>query len=153
MDGGGTVPPLLTPDATPRGSTVARIAAGFAAAATLISCATFTLGTVLFAPLGVLAARAIARRRGRTLARGAAWLGAVLACFVGVPLVFGLLLTKAPPGTVASVRAAMDSAQTKQKPAQLPDWLERVTRLAPSSEVPRPTRSSPPVPSSPSSAS
>ena len=106
---------------------IGRILAAVAAALTLFFSATFTLGTVLVAPIGVLAARGLARRGNRPLSRGAAWLGAVVASFLAVPLVFGGLFLAAPPGTAAAVRSAMDSAQARQKPAELPPWLERVT--------------------------
>ena len=109
------------------GPMAARAAAAAGGIVTLVVSATFTMGISLFAPLGVLGARALAKRRGGRLSRGAAWLGAALASVIGVPLVFGLLLTKAPPGTVASIRSAMDSAQAEQKPTELPEWLQRVT--------------------------
>ena len=109
------------------GSVAARTAAAGGGIAILFGSALITMGTSLFAPFGVLGARAIAKRRGGRLSRGAAWLGAVLASVIGVPLVVGFLLSKAPAGTVASIRSAMDSAQTQQKPTELPEWLERVS--------------------------
>jgi hypothetical protein len=115
-------------DDPPRvGSAVARAAAAIGGVVTLVVSATFTMGTSLFAPLGVLGARSLAKRRGGRLTRGPAWLGAALASVIGVPLVFGFMLTKAPPGTVASIRSAMDSAQAERKDAELPEWLQRVT--------------------------
>lgn len=104
----------------------ARIGAAAAGAIVLVVCATFTLGTVLVAPLGVLVARALARRQQRRLTRGAAWLGAVAGSFIAVPLVFAGLLAMAPSGTMAAVRSGMDSAQARQKPPELPEWLERI---------------------------
>jgi hypothetical protein len=124
--GSSAYPGLPALPEQPAGSRFGRVAAAAASVLTLLACATFTLGTVLVAPLGVLVARALARRRGGILTRGPAWAGAVLASFLGVPIVFALLLTQAPPGTVAGVRAAMDSAQTHQKPAEMPEWLQRV---------------------------
>src|SRR5688572_24257222 len=107
---------------------IKRILAAIAGGLTLFAtAATVILGTVLAAPIGVLVARALARRKNRPLSRGAAWLGAVIASFLAVPLVALGLLAMAPPGTVADIRAGMDSAQAHQKPAALPPWLERVT--------------------------
>jgi hypothetical protein len=106
---------------------IGRALAGIAGAVALVVCAPFTFGSVLAAPLGVLAARGLARRKQRPLSRGAAWLGATGAAFIGVLIAFGVLTYTSPPGTLAAVRAAMDSAQAKQEPAELPDWLKRVT--------------------------
>ena len=112
-------------------SLLRRIVAGCAGIATLIFTALLTLGTVLAAPVGVLAARALARRRHRTLSRGAAWLGAVSASIIAVPLVFAGMLAIAPPGTADLLRAAVDSAQAQEpKPADLPDWLTRMNPQA-----------------------
>ena len=108
-------------------SVVRRLAAAGGGAITLVVCATFTFGTVLAAPLGVLLARALARRRQRRLTRGAAWLGAVLASFIAVPVVFGGMLAMSPPGTIDTARAVIDSAQAQRKPARVPAWLERIS--------------------------
>jgi predicted PurR-regulated permease PerM len=109
---------------------IKRILAGLAGVLTLVSAAVFTLGSVLVAPLGVLGARAIARRRGRVLTRGAAWLGAVVASFVGVALVMAAIFASMPPDVMKQVRAAADSAQAKQQPPEIPKWLERVNPAA-----------------------
>ena len=110
---------------------IRRIAAGAAGIATLIVTTLFTLGTVLVAPLGVLVARALARRRKRELSRGAAWLGAVSASIVGVVLVFGGMIAVAPPETRDLLRSAVDSAQAQeQKPTELPEWLRRINPQA-----------------------
>lgn len=106
---------------------IKRIPAAIVGALILFFCATFTLGTVLAAPIGVLVARWMARRRSRPLTRGAAWLGAVLASFIAVPLIFGGLLAVAPPGTLASIRAGMDSAQAQPNSAELPPWLQKIS--------------------------
>jgi 4-amino-4-deoxy-L-arabinose transferase-like glycosyltransferase len=107
-------------------SPVRRVGAAIAGALILLFCSSFTLGTVVAAPLGVLAALGLARRRRRPLTRGHAWVGALIVATIAVPLVFAGLFASAPPGTIAAVRAAMDSAQTEQKPADLPAWLERM---------------------------
>jgi len=106
---------------------IRRIAAGLAGVLTLVFCAVFTVGTVLAAPVGVLLARTVARRRQRRLTRGAAWLGAVVASFLALLLAFAGMLAMAPPDTMKSVRASMDSAQAHQTPAELPKWLQRIT--------------------------
>jgi predicted PurR-regulated permease PerM len=111
----------------PVASAIRRFAAALAGAVVLVFCSTFTLGTVLAAPIGVLAARALARRGQRRLTRAAAWFAAVLASFIAVPIVFGVLLAKAPDGTIESVRAVMDSAQAQQKQPELPEWLQRIS--------------------------
>ncbi len=105
---------------------ILRIAAAIAGAITLFISSSFTVGTVLVAPLGVLAARALARRRQRPFTRGTAWVGAFVISLVAVPVVFAGIFAMAPPGTVAAVRAAMDSAQADQKPAEMPEWLKRM---------------------------
>jgi hypothetical protein len=122
-----SAPPPLHDDPRPPATPIRRFAAAAVGAVVLMVCTTFTLFTVLAGPLGVLGARALARRRGAPLTRAGAWVGAVLACFVAVPLAFGALLAAAPPGTIGQVRAAMDSAQAGEKPTEIPDWLERVT--------------------------
>jgi hypothetical protein len=111
-------------------STLRRFAAALAGAVTLVVCIPLTLGTILAAPLGVLVARWLARRGQRPLSRGAAWLGAVLGSFLGVALLFTVLLAMAPPGTLTEVRAAMDSSLAKQEPTELPAWLERINPQA-----------------------
>ena len=107
-----------------------RVLAGLAGVLTLISAAPFTIGSVLAAPLGVLGARAVARRRGRVLTRGAAWLGAVVGSFVAVALVMAAVFMTLPPGFVGEVRAAADSAQAHQPPPEIPKWLERINPAA-----------------------
>jgi hypothetical protein len=124
---------ISTTDRGTQPSMIRRIAAGAAGIAALIVTTLFTLGTVLVAPLGVLVARALARRRKRELSRGAAWLGAVSASIVGVVLVFGGMIAVAPPETRDLLRAAVDSAQAqeqKQKPTELPAWLRRINPQA-----------------------
>ena len=113
-------------DRGPAASVIQRIAAAIGGGLTLFFCSTFTLGTVLVAPLGVLAARAVARRRQRPFTRVTAWVGALLISFIAVPVVFAGIFAMAPPGTVAAVRAAMDSAQAEQKPAEVPEWLRKM---------------------------
>jgi hypothetical protein len=122
---------IPTTDRGTQPSILRRVAAGAAGIATLIVTTLFTLGTVLAAPVGVLIARALARRRKRELSRGAAWLGAVSASIVGVVLVFGGMMAVAPPETRDLLRAAVDSAQAQeQKPTELPEWLRRINPQA-----------------------
>jgi hypothetical protein len=52
--------------------------------------------------------------------------GALIISAIAVPMVFAWLFAQAPPGTIAAARAAMDSAQAEQKPAEVPEWLRKI---------------------------
>ena len=108
-------------------SMIRRIAAGLAGIGTLIVTTILTLGTVLAAPIGVLAARALARRGNRELTLGAAWLGAVIASFLALMIGVAGWMAMAPPETRDLMRAVIDSAQAQEaKPTETPAWLQRI---------------------------
>jgi len=110
---------------TPRAGTTSRVASGLGGALVLLLSAFFTVGTSLAAPLGVLVARAWARRKQRPLTGGASWIGAVTASSLAVVALFALLAGLVPPGSFRQSLNAVAAART-QPSAKPPGWLAKV---------------------------
>ena len=103
----------------------ARLASGLGGALILVVSALFTLGTSLAAPIGMFAARLVARSKGRSLTRGASWLAAATASSIAVVIAFAGLASFIPPGTFRQIEgtAATAGAQDTGRP---PDWFARL---------------------------
>lgn len=108
----------------PRTSKGVRALPAVAGVLTLVVGAIFTLGGALLAALGVWIAWLIARGRGKTLSLGMSWIAAVAPVALVLVAFGGWMVTKAPPGTMARIEHATDSAQANPPPP--PRWLERI---------------------------
>jgi hypothetical protein len=108
----------------PRTSKGVRALPAAAGVLTLVVGAIFTLGGALLAALGVWIAWLIARRRGKTLSLGMSWIAAVAPVALLLVAFGAWMATKAPPGTMARIQHATDSAQANPPPP--PRWLERI---------------------------
>lgn len=101
-----------------------QIAAGILGILALGIAALVTVGGALLAPLGIIVAWLIVRRRNRRLSRGASWIAAVAATAVALVALTTVLWTQLPADTLSQMQRAADSAQTHQPPP--PAWLERI---------------------------
>lgn len=113
----------------PASNLILRLLSALGGVLWLVLAALFTLGVALAAPLGVLVAWGMARRRGLPHTTLASWVGAVIASSAAIPLLIAALLALAPPGTLEEMRATMVSAQA-QETAELPEWLQRMSSQA-----------------------
>jgi len=105
-------------------SIAARIFSGLAGIAVLGVTAVPTLGTSLAAPLGILVARRLARRRERQLTRGGSWLAAMIASSAAIVCAFGIAASRAPAGSLERIKEAAAARQSAPTP-QLPAWFTR----------------------------
>jgi hypothetical protein len=105
--------------------TGARLASGLGGALILLVSALFTLGTSLAAPIGMFAARLVARSKGRSLTRGASWLAAATASSIAIVIAFAGLASLMPPGTFRQIEGTAATAGA-QHAARPPDWFGRV---------------------------
>jgi len=117
--------PPVRPSLAPAAGMGMRIVALVGGLLLLVAAMKATLGTVLLALLGMGLAWLLARRRGRTLTRGAGWWGAALGVAVGFVCFMAFMLAKAPPGTMARIRQSNDSIAAS-RPAKPPEWLNRI---------------------------
>ncbi|HVT38826.1 MAG TPA: hypothetical protein VHE78_07270 [Gemmatimonadaceae bacterium] len=118
-----TADPLGSPTSGSRGR---RFLATLAGTLALGFLALFTLGGALAAPLGMVLAGVIARRRHRPLTRGAGWIGAVLAASVGMAVYTGVAFVRTPPAVRARFQHTVDSISAVQRNAPPPAWIERL---------------------------
>lgn len=103
-----------------------RVLAAIAGVAMLLTVSVFSLGLALLAPIGMVVARAIARREKTPLTFFTSWLGAafgVCAALIVVALVIFALL---PGDTVASIVRTTDSVSTASSKQPPPAWLEKI---------------------------
>jgi hypothetical protein len=129
-------PPSPAPEPARRDAgadAVARLASGLGGALILLGSALFTLGTSLAAPIGMFVARHLARSKGRSLSRGASWLGAATASSIGVVIAFTGFAALMPPGTLQQIRSAAATAEAPDT-ARPPDWVR--ARLSPGHAAP-----------------
>jgi hypothetical protein len=121
------IPASSEPDAPPKRQRSFRIRfiSAVAGVLVLLVSALFSLGASLVAPLGVLAARIVARRRGRPVTRRGTWLGAVVASSVGFALVLGVLMARSPTNPFQAILTPAAGGDT-QSAAAPPTWFTRV---------------------------
>ena len=110
---------------SPRTGVPLRVLSGIGGVLVLLTSALFTLGTSLAAPLGMLAGRSLARRRGRRFTRASSWFAAAVASSVAVLLGFALVFASIPEGTFREIQKEAASAQARDT-VQLPEWMARV---------------------------
>jgi hypothetical protein len=108
--------PIATEAGAATSSSVSRVLAALAGITVLLVGALVTLGGALAGALGVWFATMIAKRRGQALSRLMAWVGAVATTAVAALIVGGVLLAKAPDGTITNFTAMIDSVQKAQAP-------------------------------------
>lgn len=101
-----------------------RVLSGVSGAFILLAAGLFSFGAALAAPLGILVARRIARRKGRRLTRGASWLGAAVASSIAMAALFIALVTLLPDGTFQEMQEAAASAQAEDT-TRSSDWFSR----------------------------
>jgi hypothetical protein len=111
-------------------SAALRLLGGVGGVLVLLLGALFTLGTALVAPLGMLAARILARRKGRPTTRTASWIGACVASSAVILVGALTLYLSTSPETIQGLEAAQDSAQANAR-AHPPAWVESMRRVAP----------------------
>lgn len=133
--------PAEPPDASPAqeavrptepspSSSVVRVAVGIAGVGVLVVAALFTVGGALAAPVGMLAAGLLARRKGNILTRRRSWVGAVVAVSVTIVAASSLVFVVLPSGTFAHIRQTMDSASAASaasRTAPPPAWADRMS--------------------------
>ena len=107
-----------------------RIMAAVAGAVLLGVSALFSFGLAAAAPIGMLVAALVARRRGVGLTRGASWLGAVVAVIVTILLAGGVVAVKSPPGTFANFQHSYDSVSVEAGKRRPPEWIQRISPRA-----------------------
>jgi hypothetical protein len=96
----------------PQAGTGARIVAALGAIIVLLGGALFSLGGVFFAPLGMVIAAAIWRKRGRVLSMVGHWLAALIGVAVVIAAFGAVTAAFVPKGSLDEIRRSMDSATT-----------------------------------------
>jgi len=103
-----------------------RVLAAIAGVAMLVTVSVFSLGLALLAPLGIVVARAIARREKTPLTLFTSWLGAAFAVCAALIVVALVVFALLPGDTVASIIRTTDSVSTASSKQPPPAWLEKV---------------------------
>ena len=96
----------------PQAGAGARVVAALGAIIVLLGGALFSLGGVFFAPLGMLTAAAIRRKRGRVLSMVGHWLAALVGVAVVIAAFGAVTAAFVPKGSLDEIRRSMDSATT-----------------------------------------
>ncbi|HKN67938.1 MAG TPA: hypothetical protein VJW73_16755, partial [Gemmatimonadaceae bacterium] len=96
----------------PQAGAGARVVAALGAIIVLLGGALFSLGGVFFAPLGMLTAAAIWRKRGRVLSMVGHWLAALVGVAVVIAAFGAVTAAFVPKGSLDEIRRSMDSATT-----------------------------------------
>jgi hypothetical protein len=98
------------PETEPSSNMISRVAAFIVALCILIGGAVFSLGTVLFAPLGMAVATRLWRRRGRALPMVGHWLAAVISVSALLVILASVGAGLVPKSTWEQFGQTMDSA-------------------------------------------
>jgi len=122
----------------PPASVGRRVVAGLGGVAALAVAALFTIGGALAAPVGMVIAAAVARRRARVLSGLGGWSAAVLAAAVFVVSISTIVVVRLPPGTLERVWRSADSAAAAAQSEPPPEWLQRVSPRAAAAARPLP---------------
>jgi hypothetical protein len=123
---------LVAPSLPERASAVFRVAAALVGLAALLVTSLGTAGGAFVATVGMAAAYAIAKRKGRPLTLGASWIGAVTAAGLAIFTVASLTFYLLPPGTLTKIQRSYDSTLVAGRTVPPPPWMER---MAPGSSV------------------
>lgn len=110
----------------PRAGIAGRIAAFLGAVVILIGGAAVSVGMVMLAPLGMLLAAYVWRRRGRVLPVVGHWLSAMAMVAVLFLAFVGLIAAIVPSGTWSTVQHSTDSARVASAHTPPPAWIERM---------------------------
>jgi hypothetical protein len=108
-----------------------RFLLGLAGATILCVSAIATLGTALAAPLGMLAARQWARRRGEVLTTGRSWLAAAVASSLAIAGAYTVAVLREPNATLRQFEesaARREAAPTRPPPGWMRYVLPQTTR-------------------------
>ena len=122
-----TQPSAPIPATEPNGGVVARLAAFIVALCVLVGGAVFSLGTVLFAPLGMAVATHLWRRRGRALSIVGHWLAAVFSVMALLVILAAVGAGFVPTSTWTQLSHTMDSASVAQRQAAVARGMARAT--------------------------
>jgi len=122
-----TQPSAPVAHADPNGGVAARVAAFIVALCVLIGGAVFSLGTVLFAPLGMAVATYVWRRRGRVLPIVGHWLAAVVSVMALLVILAAVGAGFVPSSTWTQLGHTMDSASVAQRQAAVARGMARAT--------------------------
>jgi hypothetical protein len=120
---------LLAPDAARPAAlsgAAIRVAACIGGLLLLFGGAVFSLGSVLFAPVGMGATAWVQRRRGHRMTRAGSWLAAVASVAIVLAVAGGVLTLVIPTETWRQARLAADSASAASAKEPPPAWLERM---------------------------
>ena len=95
-----------------------RVGAACAGAIALLLAVLITVGTALFALIGIAVAASIMHRKGARLSVLSSWIGATSGVAIAFLLVTGGLLATAPAGTWTELRQGIDSAVAQSQQEQ-----------------------------------
>jgi hypothetical protein len=104
-------------------SPVARVAAFLGGLCILLVAVVFSLGSALFAPLGMLIVAKVQHSRGRALSVLGHWLAAVASVMILFSLLGTIGASVVPKAAFDKFRRDSDSLSAKQPP---PAWIERM---------------------------
>lgn len=110
----------------PRAGGVARVLAFIGAAIVLVVGTLFSLGAALAAPVAMIVAAWLWRRRGKRLPTIGHWVASMCGVVVAVIVYAGLVSALVPSGTWKQIQHAADSAQAASPPTPPPAWLDRI---------------------------
>jgi 4-amino-4-deoxy-L-arabinose transferase-like glycosyltransferase len=119
--------PILPAAAEPSAGVAARIGAFIVALCVLIGAAVFSLGTVLFAPLGMAVATYFWRRRGRALTTVGHWLAAVFTVMALLVILAAVGAGFVPKSTWEQFGHTMDSASVVAQRQEVGRGIARPT--------------------------
>ena len=113
-----TNPSAPIPVTEPAAGAVARVGAFLVALCILIGGAVFSLGTILFAPLGMAIATRFWRRRGRALPIVGHWLAAVSTVMALLVILAAVGASLVPKSTLQQFKTTMDSVTVASQQRQ-----------------------------------
>jgi hypothetical protein len=116
----------MTTTSPPLASHIYRGFIAIVGATLLTIVAKYTFGLALLAPIGMIAARYIARRRQSSVTLGTSWLGAASSVALSLIAILLFLVTQMPRGTFASIQRGADSVSVASAKTPPPAWLERI---------------------------
>jgi len=122
-----TLPSAPIPVTEPPSNMISRVAAFIVALCILIGGAIFSLGTVLFAPLGMAVATRLWRRRGRALPMVGHWLAAVISVSALLVILASVGAGLVPKSTWEQFGQTMDSASVAAQRQAVGRGIARAT--------------------------
>ena len=101
--------------------------AGIGGGILLLGVSVVTVGIALLAPVGMIVARAIARREKTSLTFGTSWLGAAFGVCFALIIIVLVLVARLPTGTIEKFGKTADSLSTASNKAPPPTWVDRIS--------------------------